>query len=161
MKMKVTKEKQSKKNVKLHFEVASEEADCTIESLWAIPKGKGRFKIDNIPFYIKNFALNDIVSAKELHGCLYAQKLLEASKHSTIRIWFSNEKYVQPTGDGLLAMGCDYEVSDLSRLIAVDIPPNISYEGIKSYLDSGIKKNILDYEESCRGFHLPSKLRKS
>lgn len=121
------------------------------ESLWALPTGKG-FKLDNIPFYAKGVSFGDVVSAEEVDDCLCMEGLLESSGHSTVRLWFASEHLIQPERDTLKAMGCSSEVSDQPRLLAVDIPPDISYEKIRSYLDDGESHGKWDYEESCLGF---------
>jgi len=108
--------------------------------------------IDNIPFYAKGVAYKDVMSAKKTDDGLYADELLSASQHSTIRIWFANEKLVALTRQELKAMGCGSEISDSPRLIAVDIPPVIEYGHIKKYLDDGELSGKWDYEEACLGF---------
>lgn len=138
--------------VKVFFEVLSGESEETeVESLWATPHGDG-YKLDNIPFYAKGVALDDVVSAKEIDGCLYVEEVLEPSGHSTIRIWFSKEEAIDRVRDTLKSMGCESEVSDQPRLVAVDIPPDVSYETIRAYLDAGEADGRWDYQEACLGF---------
>ena len=140
------------KHVKIYLEIGSDNLDQReIESLWATPHGTG-FKLDNIPFYMKGIALNDVISAKKIDGCLFMDKLLEPSGHSTIRVWFSDEKEVQAVRQELKSMGCSSEKSEQPRLVAVDIPPDINYEKIISYLEAGKTKGRWDYQEACLGF---------
>jgi len=80
------------------------------------------------------------------------KELLEPSGHSTVRLWFASEQEVQPVREALKSMGCSSEVSDQPRLVAVDIPPTIAYEDIRSYLDEGESNGKWDYEEACLGF---------
>jgi hypothetical protein len=79
-------------------------------------------------------------------------QLLEASDHSTVRICFADEKEVQRVRDALKSMGCSTELSDQPCLVAVDVPPKIQYENIRSYLDKGKADGRWDYEEACLGF---------
>lgn len=138
--------------VKIYFEIPSVDSEETeIETIWAIPQGEG-FKLDNIPFYAKGVALGDVVSAKEVDGCLYVDELLKPSGHSTVRLWFADEKDVQAVRAELKAMGCDSEISDQPRLVAVDIPSNVRYEKIREYLDAGESYGKWDYQEACLGF---------
>jgi hypothetical protein len=139
-------------HVKLFFEYpVGDSSEIEIESLWALPSGKG-FKLDNITFYVKGVSFGDVVSAEEIEGCLCMKELLEPSGHSTVRLWFACEQDVQPVREALKSMGCSSEVSDKSRLLAVDIPPAISYEDIRAYLDEGVSNGKWDYEEACLGF---------
>ncbi len=137
---------------KMIFEIPSDDPDSfEIESMWVTPCKEG-YIIDNIPFYAKGVAYKDVMSAKKIDDCLHADELLSASKHSTIRIWFANEKLVASTRQELKAMGCGSEISDSPRLVAVDIPPNTEYGHIKKYLDDGELSGKWDYEEACLGF---------
>ncbi|MEJ2682520.1 MAG: DUF4265 domain-containing protein [Gammaproteobacteria bacterium] len=139
-------------HVKVYFEIPSPDTgEVEVETMWAIPHGEG-FKLDNIPFYAKGVAFEDVVSARNIDGCLYVDELLEPSGHSTVRIWFANEGEVQPVRDALKSMGCDTELSDQSRLVAVDIPSSVQYENIRAYLDAGEADGRWDYQEACLGF---------
>ncbi len=77
--------------MKICIDIPSPDSDeIEVETVWAVPHEKG-FKLDNIPFYAKGLASEDIISAKDLGGNLYCDNLLESSGHSTVRIWFANE----------------------------------------------------------------------
>lgn len=121
-----------------------------MESLWAFPVTDG-YKLDNIPFYARGVSFGDTVVSENLDNCLYMSKLLKRSMHSTVRLWFANEQEIQSTREDLQSMGCSSEISDQPRLIAVDIPPAISYEEIRAYLDEGESNGKWDYEEACLG----------
>lgn len=139
-------------HVKIYFEIPSADSEeMEIETVWAIPYGEG-FKLDNIPFYAKGVALDDVVSANEVDGCLYVDELLKPSGHSTVRLWFADEKDVQAVRAELKVMGCDSEISDQPRLVAVDIPSSVRYEKIREYLDAGEADGKWDYQEACLGF---------
>ncbi|MBU2709279.1 DUF4265 domain-containing protein [Zooshikella marina] len=139
-------------HVKLFIEYfIGDSKETETESIWALPVKKG-YKLDNIPFYVKGVSIGDVVSAEEVDGYLYMKELLETSGHSTIRLWFSSEQDVQSTRDTLKSMGCSSEVSDQPRLVSVDIPPAVSYQEIRAYLDEGEAQGKWDYEEACLGF---------
>ncbi len=55
-----------------------------------------------------------------------------ASGHSTIRLWFTSASDVPEVRDELKRIGCASELSDLPRLVAVDIPPGIAYANVKA-----------------------------
>lgn len=138
--------------VKVFFAIHSPEStNIEMESLWATPIDGG-YKLDNIPFYAKGVALNDLVSAEETDGCLLATSILKPSGHSTIRIWFASRDDIEPTRNKLDQMGCGSEISDVPRLVAVDVPPAVDYSDIKRILDEGESKGKWDYQEACLGF---------
>lgn len=121
----------------------------SIENMWTIPED-GYYKIDNIPFYVKGFALGDIVSAKEENGELYIDQLIKESGNSTIHLVFFDETIAQRTREELKTMGCISEISDKPFLISINVPAEISYMNmIKPYLDEGCKKELWDYGEAC------------
>lgn len=139
-------------HVKIYFEIPSEVSEAVeVETVWAVPRGEG-FQLDNIPFYAQGFALHDVVSTKEVAGCLYVDELLKPSGHSTVRLWFSDEKVVQSVRIEFASMGCSSEISDHPRLVAIDIPPDVEYKKIKAYLDAGKADEKWDYQEACLGF---------
>lgn len=126
-------------------------AESEVESLWAFPVADN-YKLDNIPFYAKGVSFGDTVIAENIDDCLYMSELLEPSGHSTVRLWFADEKEVQVTRKALESMGCSSEISDQPRLVAIDIPPSVIYEDIRVYLKEGEANGKWDYEEACLGF---------
>ena len=42
-------------------------------------------------------------------------------------------------------------MSDLPRLVAVDVPPHVPYEGIKTFLEQGEQAGQFEYQEACLG----------
>lgn len=119
-----------------------------IESAWAKKVELG-YQLDNILFYAKNYALNDIIKTKEIDGVLYADELIQESGHSTIRVLLENAEDVQRLRAELESMGCSTELSNLPRLIALDIPPEISYSHIQAYLDRGMEDGKWEYQEAA------------
>lgn len=129
-----------------HHNNANDEYE--LESAWATKSGDN-YKLDNILFYAKNYSWGDEVSVEDRDGQLFVTGLVKESGHSTVRILFNDEKDVQPTRDALKKMGCDSEISNVLILIAVDIPPTVKYEKIRSLLDEGERTAKWEYEESC------------
>ena len=146
----MTTDKGKANHVKILLEVEDEDGKVEIESVWAVPVENG-YQIDNIPFYAKEIAYGDIVSAEpDEDGMLSFKELIAPSGHSTIRLWFAKETDVTQVRDALRGMGCPSEL-DLSRLVAVDIPPSIPYESVRTYLDQQESEGIFEYEEACLG----------
>lgn len=137
---------------KVRFEFENAEGGTEVESMWAIERAEG-YEIDNIPFYVKSIACGDIVSARaDDRGQLCFSGLIKASGHSTIRLLFSREEDVGAVREELRRRGCSSEVSDICRLVAVDVPPEVNYEALKVFLDDGERDDHFGYEEACLGF---------
>ncbi len=146
---KVIKKTKNMEKVKILFEHDNApEGGFGIESIWADPHGKF-FKIDNILFYTRGFSLGDIVKVENRDGEFFVTELVERSGHSTLRIYFNNQDDVYKTRVYLKKLGCVSELSDLPLLISLDIPPKVNYNKIKNYLEKGVAKSKLDYEEAC------------
>lgn len=140
------------KRVKVLCDIQSDNpGEAEVESLWAIACDEG-YQLDNIPFYAKGVALNDLVDAKEVGGCIRVTKLLQPSGHSTVQIWFTHLESIESTRDQLKKNGCNSEISDKPRLVAVDVPPSVKYSEIKRFLDEGVTEKKWDYQEACLGY---------
>ena len=125
-----------------------------VESVWAVPVD-GAYRIDNIPFYAQGIALGDLVAvSQDEDGMLRFRSLVLPSGHSTVRLWFpkdSDSNKVMEVRNQLRGMGCPSEVSDIPRLVAVDIPPSVSYKVVRQFLDEHEKLGAFEFEEACLG----------
>lgn len=122
-----------------------------IESVWARKVDDG-YAIDNVPFYARDVALGDEVKARpDETGALWFDGVTRVSGHSTVRLWFARPEDVDRVRAELRAMRCASELSELPRLVAVDIPKDVSYEQVKCFLDQGEANGIFEYEEACLG----------
>jgi Domain of unknown function (DUF4265) len=117
---------------KIIFEYEDFERQYSIESAWAEKTEEG-YRLDNLLFYAKEYALSDIVSVEAIDDENYVTGLITASGHSLVRIVFFEADLVQSTRKKLAEMGCESEVSDLPKLISVDIPSVVSYESVKLF----------------------------
>lgn len=140
-------------HVKIFFEIKSDDGTIEIESLWAVPETRG-YRLDNIPFYARGFACGDIVrAARDADGQLLCSGVVLPSGHSTIRLWFAGPLEVQEVRNTLLSMGCTSELNH-TRLVAVDIPPEVHYSAIQAYVEAQKSAGVFEYEEAClRGAH--------
>src|SRR5579871_3407697 len=97
-----------------------------VEALWANPRDGG-YEIDNIPFYAKGIALGDVVAVEKTDDDeLEFKNVLHRGGHSTYRVWLRDRRPDDPqfTRDQLRNLGLLVE-SDLTFLLAVDVPPNV------------------------------------
>jgi hypothetical protein len=108
------------------------------EELWATPLEGGRFRLDSTPFFVKDIAAGDVVSAvKTEEGFYRFEKIISRSGNSNFRIWLHDAvthdsmKIVE----ALRELGCRAEIT-LERLIAIDVHPDRENE-IWEYLEAG------------------------
>lgn len=146
--------------VKIRFDLA-QDADgyppATAEYLWASELGDGRYQIDNIPFFVIGVSCFDIVSAvKDPYGVLCGERLLEEKGHSTIRVILldhtgadSIEARSKELRSALEVRGCSTEQSHISRLISADVPPEVDFQNLRSFLQKGSDDGRWDFEEAA------------
>lgn len=140
------------KRLKIRFPFKNSAGVSETETMWVISRDTG-YEIDNIPFYVQELALGDVISAQpDASGVLWYSELVQPSGHSTLHLWFAHEKDVASVREALRQMGCASEVSDLPRLVAVDVPPEVPYGKIKEFLEEREGIGQLEYQEACLGF---------
>jgi hypothetical protein len=125
------------------------------ERLWALHVGEGRYQIDNIPFFARDLAWGDVVSAVPEEGAqegvLRYDQVLQSSGHSTFRILVRDEPQMSELCGLMERLGCDTERSHLPRLVAIDIPPGVPLGVVRQALSPGVSQERWAYEESCIG----------
>jgi len=125
-----------------------DQGNYQVECVWATKEG-AYYRINNIPFFASNIALDDVISAKQEDNALYFDVLVEASGHSTIQIIIFNEAEVINVGKELEKLGCTWEGSHIKNLLSVDIPKSVSYQVVKDFLDNGENEGKWSYKEAC------------
>tara|TARA_B100000949_G_scaffold182403_1_gene163689 strand:- start:1535 stop:2047 length:513 start_codon:yes stop_codon:yes gene_type:complete len=120
----------------------------SVESAWAQKVEKG-YQLDNILFYAKNYSWKDIVSAEEINGELFATGLVEEKGHSTVRVLLSDASEVPKLREEIKNFGCSSELSNVENLVAIDIPPSVSYDKVRAYLEKGEDDGRWEYQEAC------------
>ncbi len=153
---------QRKEPVKVIFQGlrASEEADWPpydSESIWAIPLGAGRFRLDNIPFFAKGVAYGDVVHAttRGVTSKLVVDSVLSRSGHSTYRVTPVSDDKKPRFEDALthlVKLGCQIERFQNDLIVAVDIPPGVPVQSVYSFLETQEDYGVLDFEE---GYYNP------
>lgn len=129
-----------------------DESEYKVESVWATKVGD-YYKIDNIPFFAKNVALGDIVSVEEDdEKALYFDKLVQASGNSVIQMIIFDTAQVGHVGRQLESLGCGWEGSHIENYISVNVPKEVPYTTIKTFLDEGEKEGKWEYREACLGW---------
>ncbi|MFL9483448.1 DUF4265 domain-containing protein [Chitinophagaceae bacterium LWZ2-11] len=135
---------------KVFFVQQKSNGELETESLWCEKKDE-YFVIDNIPFIAKRIALGDTIKTEfdESDGTFYFDDFVEVSGNSTIRIFFDEREKIEVTRRELERLGCESEVLLVRKIVAVNVPRDLDYRPVKSYLEHGEKNNLWTYEESC------------
>lgn len=123
------------------------------ERLWATSRGGDRYTIENVPWFVRDLAVGDLVLAvapdSESHPVF--QALLEPSDHVTVRVIVLDEGPL--AGDVALAAaelerdGVWAEVADQFKMLALDIAPEAPLAELASVLISGEADGRWVYEE--------------
>lgn len=123
------------------------EGEIAEETVWVQQVGEN-YKIDNIPFYAPNLALNDLISVENDEGTLYFDELIEASGHSTVQVIFFKAGEAERVLKSIEQLSCQWEGMIGQPYFAVDIPPNINYKKVRQLLDVEFDNKILDFKEA-------------
>ena len=117
------------------------------EGLWAFETEPGLYCVDNIPFYVKGISSGDVISAEEKEGQLLFKNLVLPSSNSVFRLYVSDIADVQAARDEFRALGCETELSNLPKLVAVEIPDKVNFGPVGSLLGQGAAGGRWEYEE--------------
>jgi Domain of unknown function (DUF4265) len=118
------------------------------EGIWAVPLGGNRFKIDNIPFFVRGISCDDVVLAVVANNELRFKGLLETSANSTIRLIVYDLDGVKKVRDHLKSFGCDVEGTGIPGLLAVNVP-SPTLDDVLAYVRKGFDKDQWDFEEGA------------
>ena len=126
------------------------------ESLWASDEGEGLYRVDNIPFYVYGISSGDLISAKDDDGELIFTKLVQPSSNTVFRLYVSDAAAMQTIRDRFQALGCESELSNLPKLVAVEVPGNVSFAPVAAFLEQGEESGQWKYDEGVFRHQLTS-----
>ena len=118
------------------------------ETIWVQVEGNN-FKVDSIPFFAPNLAMNDIISVEYDEGTMYFDGLIYPSGHSTIQIIFFQLDAVNKVLKILEGIGCTWEGLKNNPYFTIDIPTTVNYEVVRDFLNRKLAEKILDFKEAC------------
>jgi len=139
-------------NVKILFKLENNEDNYppfSEEIVWAfeVDKAKGLYRIDNTPFYIYGISFGDTIKAVMQSKQLYFKEIIEKSGNSTIRIYCKDIIATNKIQEKIKKLGASFEGSNIASLFAVNIPKNIDFNSIISYLEKNKTKYDMEYED--------------
>lgn len=139
------------KPVKIIFEIERDEDGYPpekYEGIWAAELGGNRYKIDNIPFFVRGVSCDDVVKAFGEHGELRFQEVVCRSENSTVRVIIYDLNEVESVRAQIRALGCDVEGTGIPGLLAINVPRSVFHETM-DFIKSGAAQDRWDYEEGC------------
>ena len=139
-------------HVKIGFYLQQDEdgwPPTTRENLWAVDLGEGRYRIDNIPFYVLGISDGDLVSAvTEEDGRLVFSELVEASLNSTFRLIVSKEEETSEVRKTFRDLGCPSELVS-HGFISLHIPESVMMKPIAALIEQGERDGRWGFEEGA------------
>ncbi|WP_327436473.1 DUF4265 domain-containing protein (plasmid) [Streptomyces sp. NBC_01201] len=126
------------------------------ERLWAVSVDTDLVRIDNVPWFVSDLALNDLVETRtDSRGQLVSAGKISWSGNCTVRIIpYAADRFpggTQGIIDRFTALGVQAEANEQFGLIALNVPSSANISGVKGLLASGFEADWWDYEESCVG----------
>lgn len=123
------------------------------ETVWAEPLGRGRYRLDNSPFYFFDLSYRDVVEAEpDENGQLCFRRVAERGGHSTYRLMRAEcpTEIFEQAWRPLKALGCTFEGGP-GRLLSVDVPPEANIHEVYALLETGKLSGVWDLEEGHCG----------
>jgi len=118
------------------------------EGIWTIPLGDGKFKVDNIPFYVREVSCGDIVEAEFKDGEYIFKQVVKFSCNSTIRVVIYDLSHEESIRRFLESTGCAIEGSGIPGFVSLDVPPK-GLEKVVKYLEREHADGRVDFEEGA------------
>ena len=126
------------------------------ETMWAKETGSGLYSVDNIPFFTRGVSPGDVVRVRKEDGTLIFDGVVNPSPASVFRIFVSNSADVQAARDEFREMGCESELSYITRLFAVEVPGTVDFGQVAKLLAKGTETGRWEYEEGALRHNLPA-----
>ena len=122
-----------------------------VESLWGEKVDDHKYRIKNLPFYIRDIALNDIVLVELVNDNLKFKELLSESGHGVINVILFDSDFKDEVIKNLKSMRLYWESIQGENYYSIDIPNVLIFNKIIKFLKNS--SNFLDYQETV----IPSK----
>ena len=137
--------------VRVLFNLEKEEEDyppVDYERLWARPLGEGLFEIDNIPFFVRDISVGDVVAAQQGDGEAVFSALVRVSGNSTLRVIVFDATHVEEIRRRLHEFGCSTELN-VSKMLGVDVPAQVDLHAVRTWLMEEQSSGTLEFEDAC------------
>jgi hypothetical protein len=142
---------------KIAFELEQDEDGYppdSLEMLWAFETGDGFYCLDNIPFYARGISPGDVIRTRKNIEPLTFDEVVRASTNSVFRIYVAVESDVSEARRAFKEIGCESELSNISKLFAVEVPGSKPFNEVGELMTRGAESGRWEYEEGCMRHHL-------
>ncbi|MEY9875513.1 hypothetical protein ABH931_005017 [Streptacidiphilus sp. MAP12-33] len=144
-------------HVKIHFRLEVDEdgwPPAGVESLWAVDLGDGTVRLDNVPWFVRGVASDDIVRVEvDEDGLRWATEIVQASDNCTIRLIVMRDKGSEAARRTVLEtfhrLGTTGEGIEQFRMVALDVPATADLVRIRKLLEHGEAEGWWEWEEGC------------
>jgi hypothetical protein len=144
-------------HVKLHFRMEVDEhgwPPASVESLWAVDLGDGTVRLDNVPWFVRGVASDDIIRVDvDEDGLWWAGETVQASENCTIRLIVLKDEGSAAARQSVLEAfhrhGTTGEGIGRFGMVALDVPPAADLVRIRKLLEHGDAKGWWHWEEGC------------
>jgi hypothetical protein len=138
---------------KVHFRLERDEdgfPPADVESLWARRIDSTHYRLDNVPFFARGVACEDVVEVRDVDGTLWFLRVTEEGGHGTIRVFIYDEPRLERIKDSVRGFGCDVEQSHIPGYFSVDVAPNSKKQELLAFLRKEEEAEAIGYEEGCK-----------
>jgi hypothetical protein len=123
--------------------------------MWATETESGLYCVDNIPLFARGVSPGDLVKVRKEKGELIFDSVVEPSSSSVFRIFVSSSADVQAARDEFRRLGCESELSQITRLFAVEVPGTVDFSRFADLLAKGTEIERWEYEEAALRHEIP------
>lgn len=131
--------------VKVIF-VLGKDAPFATEGVWAEMLEPAHYRIDNIPFFIRDVSPDDVVEAVVNNGELQFSRIIERSRSTVLWAVVNDADQLTELRQALEELGCTCEGGIYSGQVAIEVPSDVTLETVTSFLDTKERRGLVRYE---------------
>ena len=120
------------------------------EEVEATEIGDHRFRLETVPSFAFGLARGDVVRAAHYGAEMWIEELVEPSGHSTVRVIALGSNSIDAPEKALQDIACSTFKSPIDGMIAVDVPPPVDFDLVRSYLVTGREESKWDFGVGVR-----------
>jgi len=119
------------------------------ESMWGMFLDESSCVVDNVSYYVYGVSKGDTVAIENVDSELFVSSVIARGGHSTLRVFAEDPDTKASLIFELKLLGAQCSVTRGLSLFAVDIPPEIDFAKIDTFLASRCDGEHLAYEDAC------------
>ena len=125
--------------------------------------GDGTYRVTEVPFFVLNIGLGDVVRAEVggIEKVLWAGERVSWGGHQTVRVNPRRDTGGPDCAEVLElfgGLGVGGETLEEYALVALDVPPGVDPVPVKRLLDEGLQAQRWWFEEACIGPSWPARV---